>query len=390
MASIVETFYENKIAEWQMTGAPFEETGKPVVDLYFGGGLCHFLPEGKSMTGTMSCRQDDIDLLGKAKSKFGYNLVTSRNEFDKLPGNAKLPVMGLFAREHMSYEIERDPLKEPSLSEMMKKALDILDDYHSNEGFFLFVEGSRIDMAAHENDAPSHAIEAIEYNRAIQYAKDFVKKHPDTLLVSVADHETGGLSLGRKNEPNYWIYAYPYRYMPLSFENIHKSAYTVCKGLIKEAIILGLNSKNAFSWSMASTKAKFIDIIRKTIVQVYHVEPLEITLEKCYFIITMHDDSPYPDENVFRGARVIGEAIAIKAGLSWSTPGHTGVDINLYAMGAGISMLNNSMENTDVHYVIKDLLGLDTDTVSERLRRNISNSDTAEKEYSGGLGGAKG
>lgn len=86
--------WENQIAEHQVGYTPLGRT----VDLMFGGGLCEF----KSNTTEGSCRQDNRDLIKEGKEDFGWELITTRQEFDSLEENAKMPLMGLFA-PHVSY-----------------------------------------------------------------------------------------------------------------------------------------------------------------------------------------------------------------------------------------------------------------------------------------------
>jgi alkaline phosphatase len=117
------------------------------VDVIFGGGKKYFTQ-----------RADGRDLVRKAKDK-GYTFVDSASAFRGISSatNESLPVLGLFSLSHMDFEIDRDPLDQPSLAEMTQKALDLLsasaeEDINSERGFFLLIEGSRIDMAAHIND----------------------------------------------------------------------------------------------------------------------------------------------------------------------------------------------------------------------------------------------
>lgn len=96
------------------------------VDLAFGGGLCFFLPN----TSVTSCRTDGLDLIKAAHNKKknsnpAYNVITTRKEFDALKGTAsEIGTIGLFARDHMEYEIdrlamsEREEEREPTLSDM--------------------------------------------------------------------------------------------------------------------------------------------------------------------------------------------------------------------------------------------------------------------------------
>jgi alkaline phosphatase len=93
--------WENQIAEQQIGYNPLGRT----VDLMFGGGRCEFV----SNTTEGSCRADGRDLLGEAKSVFGWDIKTNRAEFDALDKNAKLPLLGLFADQVTPILNERRP-----------------------------------------------------------------------------------------------------------------------------------------------------------------------------------------------------------------------------------------------------------------------------------------
>ena len=81
------------------------------------------------------------------------------------------------------------------MTEMAVKALDLLKD--KAEPFFLMIEGGRIDMAAHTHDAYSHYLEIMEYQSTVAAVKRYVDEHPNTYVISVADHATGGISTGQ-------------------------------------------------------------------------------------------------------------------------------------------------------------------------------------------------
>jgi alkaline phosphatase len=81
------------------------------------------------------------------------------------------------------------------LPQVVEKAIDFLDN---SNGFFLMVEGGKIDWAAHSNDLAGTIFEMLDFDQAIAVAYEFYKKHPqETLIVVTADHETGGVTLGR-------------------------------------------------------------------------------------------------------------------------------------------------------------------------------------------------
>ena len=105
------------------------------------------------------------------------------------------PVLGLFSMSHMDYEIDRDPATQPSLAEMTQKAIDLVSG--DEDGYFLMIEASRIDHAGHDNDAAAHLHDILAFNEAVATALQHAEQNSNTLVVSVSDHETGGLTLGR-------------------------------------------------------------------------------------------------------------------------------------------------------------------------------------------------
>lgn len=168
-----------------------------VVDLMLGGGRCHFLPN--STTG--SCRADDIDVAQIAQDKHGWRYTDNRAGFDQLRSgeNVTLPTLGLFASYDVPFEIDRKNMADvyPSLSEMATTAMRALEiaTKDSDQGFFLMIEGSRIDHAGHFNDPAAQVREVLEYDKTFKAVVDFVENsNTQGLLVATSDHETGGLA----------------------------------------------------------------------------------------------------------------------------------------------------------------------------------------------------
>lgn len=120
-----------------------------VVDLMLGGGRCHFLPN----TSEGSCRADDLDVTKLAQEKYGWNYIDDKEGFDglKLGSAVKLPLLGLFAPTDFPFKIDRREMEGlyPSLPDMARTALKALEaaTQDSEKGFFLMIEGSRIDHA---------------------------------------------------------------------------------------------------------------------------------------------------------------------------------------------------------------------------------------------------
>jgi len=149
------------------------------VDVFLGGGTRWF---------DASSRADSVDLMATARAD--YSFVSSEGELAGLDLSATTRLAGLFADDHMPPAAARTP----SLPEMTQAALTVLD--HDPEGFFLMVEGSQPDFQAHDN-APLEAVaaEVLDFDAAVGVVLAYADTHPGTLVVVVADHETGGLGI---------------------------------------------------------------------------------------------------------------------------------------------------------------------------------------------------
>jgi alkaline phosphatase len=187
---------EDRIAEQLLGNHPLGR----MVDIILGGGRCHFLPN----TTTGSCRKDRRDLIDSAQ-KSGWTYASTRKDFDNLlNGDAvKFPLLGLFADHDIPYEIDRRFQTDvyPSLDEMATTALNALSKAtkKSDKGFFVMIEGSRIDHAGHANDPSAQVHEVLAFDKAFEVVVNFLDK--DTVpgvMVSTSDHETGGLAVARR------------------------------------------------------------------------------------------------------------------------------------------------------------------------------------------------
>ena len=142
-------------------------------DVMFGGGRAFLSPHFDAM------------------QERGYRVITTGQQLDQVQGDR---VLGVFSDEHMDYVIDRSAgTTQPTLSEMSIKALDLLEA--SDEGFFLMIEGARIDMASHLNDFERTVTETIDFDKTIEAVSAWAATRPDVLLLVTADHECGGLAL---------------------------------------------------------------------------------------------------------------------------------------------------------------------------------------------------
>jgi alkaline phosphatase len=154
-------------------------------DLLLGGGRDQFLPQGRPGSG----RKDDNDMIA-AFTKKGYTYVSDRSELPKAKGSK---LLGLFTLQEMSFELDRDKEKEPSLSEMTDAAIRFLEQGNP-KGFMVFIENENTDSAGHLTDVASVIQAYREFDRAVGLAYAFYRKHPhETLILATSDHDTGGL-----------------------------------------------------------------------------------------------------------------------------------------------------------------------------------------------------
>jgi alkaline phosphatase len=164
------THVEDRDNYTEITRQIVEDAG---VDILLGGGRAYF---SSSHT--------------QAMENQGYTVVNARTE---MLGVSSGRLLGLFHNYYLAYERVRDFSTTPSLSEMTNKALELLSE--DPDGFFLMVEGSKIDYRAHANDPVGVALETIAFDKAVSVALDYVEEHSNTVLMVTADHETGGLSV---------------------------------------------------------------------------------------------------------------------------------------------------------------------------------------------------
>ncbi len=158
------------------------------IDVVLGGGRSYFLPNSVTdIEGTKGRRTDGRNLTQEYVSKFGGVYVQDRNGFDAINPVTATKVLGLFNPSHMEYEQDRpnDIAGEPSLAEMTGKAIDILKK--NQNGYFLMVEGGRIDHASHAGNAYRTFKDTVALSDAVREAMSKVDMN-DTLIIVTADH----------------------------------------------------------------------------------------------------------------------------------------------------------------------------------------------------------
>ncbi|MDR3267623.1 MAG: alkaline phosphatase [Tannerella sp.] len=122
----------------------------------------------------------------------GYGIY--KNDPDGMRNYTGDKMWALYNERDMAYDLDRDASREPSLEEMTRKAIEKLSK--NENGFFLMVEGSKVDWAAHANDPAAMITEYLAFDRACQAALEFARQNGETAVVIVPDHGNSGFSLG--------------------------------------------------------------------------------------------------------------------------------------------------------------------------------------------------
>ena len=362
--------YEDLIAKQLIGDYPLGR----VVDLIIGGGRCHFLPN----TTDGSCRADDKDVVAMAKDN-GFNYIDSREDFDNLgKGEVKLPLLALLADTDIPYEIDRVHVDDvyPSEAEMARLALRALSaaTKKSGKGFFIMIEGSRIDHAGHGNDPAAQVHEVLAHDEAFATVLDFLD-NDDTegVLVSTSDHETGGLATARQ-----LTQAYPHYYW---FPGVLANATHSAEHCAREWREYLSSSNEALAPDTASRGEKrtvVADLISTGLgIKDYTDEEVDAVI----------DAKPiWPPSYLF------ADMISRRAQVGWSTHGHSAVDVNIYASSPKHARpLVGNHENIEVGKFIAEYLDVDLKAVTKELKEKKTKiSSTGEEEVLGEWMGPEG
>ncbi|HET7616174.1 MAG TPA: alkaline phosphatase, partial [Bacillales bacterium] len=247
--------------------------------------------------------------LVKAFKEDGYSFVTDRQE---LLSDHNEQVLGLFAPVALPKAIDRTD-EIPSLQDMTKSAIKRLSE--NKKGFFLMVEGSQIDWGGHDNDIVGAMSEIEDFAKALKTAIAYAKKDRHTVVIATADHSTGGLTVGRGSE-------YVFKPQPIKAA---KRTPDFMANEIKE------------SGNVEEVLNQYID-----------------------FKLTDKEMQSVKEAANTGDVNAIGDAIekifSVRSHTGWTTSGHTGVDVQVFAYGPQTDRFAGLHENTNIAKQIFDLI----------------------------------
>lgn len=299
------------------------------IDVVLGGGK-----ESLSPGTTKNARKDGEDLM-KVLQKNKYDIVENRSD---LLNSKSDKIWGSFAPSALAYDFDRETTKpsEPTLADMTGKAISTLNK--DKDGFFLFVEGSKVDWAAHANDSVGMISDVLAFDAAVEKAVDFAKKDGNTMVIAVSDHGNSGITMGNQNTNA----TYPETPVSAYIDPLKKAKMTV-EGALSQ---------------LKSDKSNL-----KEVAALYGLDNLTSEEEA-----TLHSSKNLASDMV--------KMLANRANIGFTTGGHTGEDVFLYSYGPSRPI--GLLENTDIAKKMAQFMGFDLNQLTEKLYMN--GQDALEKK----------
>ena len=284
------------------------------MDVVLGGGKTSL--EAKN-------RKDGENLVDVIEEN-GYDMVETR---DELLNSKSKKLWGTFAPAALAYDMDRPQTnpEEPTLAEMTKKGISTLSK--DKDGFFLFVEGSKPDWAAHANDPIGMISDTLAFDEAVKEAVAFAKRDKNTLVIAVSDHGNSGISIGNQNTnssyPSTPVSAYvdPLKKAEMTLEGALKQLNKDKSNVLEVAALYGIDNPTAEETKALNSSAD----LSKTLVQL----------------------------------------LANRANLGFTTGGHTGEDLFMYSYGPGKP--TGLIENTDVAKSAAKALGFNLSELDKEV-----------------------
>lgn len=315
-------------------------------DFFGGGGLKD--PTNKK-NNSVNYQGNAIDIIKSA----GYRIIQDKGEFNNLKkGDKKVIVINPWLQDAKAepYSIDQTS-NDISLAELTAKAVELLEN---RKGFFIMVEGGKIDWACHANDAVAAIIDTLAFDDAIKVAYDFYLKHPkDTLIVVTGDHETGGLTLGFAGT-KYATYFDILHHQDMSFQRftdeiVHSLKEN--KGITFEDVKPLITQHFGLKFSGDPSDP----MVLKTYEVVQLMQAFEQSMKDK---IDKHDPQTYLLYGGYEPLAVtITHILNNKAGVAWTSYKHTGVPVPTSAIGRKAELFSGYYDNTDIAKRIMQAMG---------------------------------
>lgn len=317
---------------------------------YFAGGAL-LKPTGNDKD------QESIYDLAAAQ---GYKVIKTQSEAENLKaadGKAILIDEHLADADAMSYSLDVNS-GEWTLSNYVSKGIEMLNN---DNGFFMMVEGGKIDWACHANDAGSSINDTIALSDAVSAAVDFYNRHPnDTLILVTGDHETGGLTIGFAGT-NYDTYLTNMQNQVISyakFDADYVAKYKANQTPFSE-VLKDIKSNFGLRTSGDADAAKYPNLVLTD----YEYKRLEAAYNRTLAVGTSGQSKMSQEEYVLYGTYeplsvTITHILNNKSGMSFTSYSHTGLPVPVFAIGNGSGNFQGYYDNTDIFKKVAAMTGV--------------------------------
>ena len=333
---------------------------------YFAGGAL------KKPTGNDKCQESLYTLAEQA----GYTVARTQAEAEAVPADVDKVIIideNLADSDAMSYDMDL-PEGAWELADYVEKGIEVMED--SENGFFLMCEGGKIDWACHANDAAATLNDTLALDRAVQVAVEFYMEHPDeTLILVTGDHETGGLTIGYAGT-DYDTFLTNIANQKISYAKFD-SDYVAGYKENNTDFATVMNDITALFGLVAPASAGSTQNAQKDSADLHPesdnsgtlvMTDYEYELLKNAYEITMSrtgDESEFSQaEYVLYGSYepltvTITHILNNKSGINFASYAHTGLPVEVFAMGVGQEMFEGYYDNTDIYDKLAELTGVE-------------------------------
>ena len=332
-------------------------------DYFAGGGL-------KKVTGSDKDKESLYELAKKA----GYKVIMTQDDAEKLTaadGKAILIDEHLADSDAMRYELDRQE-GEWALADYVEKGIEVLDN---ENGFFMMVEGGKIDWACHANDAASTITDTIALDNAVEKAVEFYNEHPEeTLILVTGDHETGGLTIGFAGT-DYDTFLTNFENQKISYAKYdsdyvasYKENKTDFDSVMADVTeLFGLTAPAADAAAGANQKDNADSHPESGDTGVLAMTEYEYQLLKNAYDTTMArtgEETEFGQEEYIKYGSYEPLTVTIthilnnKSGVNFGSYAHTGLPVEVLVQGSGAEIFDGYYDNTDIYNRLADLTGV--------------------------------